>query len=534
MRNLRRISQALFLLLFLLLVLATRYGGSDEIRYPVKAFLDFDPLIALSTFLAAHSLPRVLLWSLTIVLLTALLGRIFCGWICPLGTLHNLMSSLRKKSSWADQEKRLHRWQSLKYYLLVGLLVSSLFSLQLVGFFDPLSLLIRSFAVFIDPVLNMISQTLLAALSHTGIPLLERTAGTLQSWGLDTFLAYEPPHFRQAEVIGIIFLAILLLNLLGARFWCVTLCPLGALLGLLSRFSLPRLQISENCRSCRICNLHCQTAASPFPVDSWKKSECVYCWNCQKLCPEKAVQIHLPGRAPGTKQASSGVNLVNLERRRLLGSALGGALLVPLLRSGPFITLPSPQLIRPPGALPEEEFLQRCIRCGECMKVCPTHGLQPTFFEGGLQGLWTPVLVPRMGYCEYSCTLCGQVCPTGAIQRLHLTEKQKVRIGLAFVDRDRCLPYHQGIACIVCEELCPTPKKAIWLEEGSVKDRVGRVKRVKLPRVDLDLCIGCGICEERCPIVDCPAIRVSSIGESRSSQNQPLLPGGGMTPIPQD
>ena len=516
MRNLRRLSQTLFLLLFLFLVFATRYGGTDQIRYPVKVFLDFDPLILLSTLLAAHALPRDLLWSLTIVLVTALLGRVFCGWICPLGTLHQLMGKLRQRSSWVEQEKRLSRWQPLKYYLLIALLASSLLTLQPVGFFDPLSLLIRSFAVFIDPLLNLIGHGLLGALSRTGLPFLERAADSLRALGLESFLSFEPPHFQQAAIIGTVFLAILALNLLGNRLWCVALCPLGALLGLLSRFSLPRLKIADHCNGCQACNLHCQTAASPYPAGYWKEPECIYCWNCQDLCPEGAAQFQVLGMArpkPG----------LNLERRIFLGSAIGGLLTVPLLRAGPSAILPSPQLIRPPGALPERGFLQRCVRCGECMKVCPTHGLQPTLLEAGCEGLWSPILVPRLGYCEYSCTLCGQVCPTGAIQRLSPEEKQKVRIGLAFLDRNRCLPYSQGIPCIVCEEHCPTPKKAIWLEEGSVRDRGGAAKKLKLPRVDLDLCIGCGICERRCPLQDIPAIRVSCIGESRSPQNQLLL-----------
>jgi MauM/NapG family ferredoxin protein len=386
-----------------------------------------------------------------------------------------------------------------------------------VGFFDPLSLLIRSFAVFVDPAVNLTSQSFLDLLSGSGISVLHRWAEALRAWGWDSFLSFEPPHFHQATLIGLLFIGILLLNLFGNRFWCVGLCPLGALLGLLSHFSLPRLRIGDSCNACRICNLHCQASATPYPAESWKGSECIYCWNCQDLCPEEAAHFQILG----TKKTELGVNL---ERRMLIGSALSGALVVPLIRANSFSLLPSPQLIRPPGARPEMEFLQRCIRCGECMKVCPTQGLQPALLQGGVEGLWSPVLIPRLGYCEYSCTLCGQVCPTGAIQRLPLSEKQKVCIGLAFVDRDRCLPYHQGIACIVCEEVCPTPKKAIRMEAGSVRDPEGKMRRIKLPRVDLDLCIGCGICEKRCPVLDLPAIRVSSVGESRSPHNQLLLP----------
>jgi ferredoxin len=171
----------------------------------------------------------------------------------------------------------------------------------------------------------------------------------------------------------------------------------------------------------------------------------------------------------------------------------------------------------------EKEFLRRCVKCGECMKVCLTNGLQPTLWEAGAEGIWSPMLVPRIGYCEYRCTLCGQVCPTGAIRRLSPEEKAGVRIGLAMIDPGRCLPYAHARSCIVCEEVCPTPKKAIWFETTAVKDRDGRTLSVKQPHVDLSLCIGCGICEAKCPVLGRPAITVSSVGESRSRDNQLLL-----------
>ena len=157
------------------------------------------------------------------------------------------------------------------------------------------------------------------------------------------------------------------------------------------------------------------------------------------------------------------------------------------------------------------------------MKVCITNGLQPTFLEAGFEGMWSPVLVPRIGYCEYRCTLCGQVCPTGAITELKLEEKVNVKIGLAMIDKGRCLPYAHATPCIVCEEVCPTPKKAIWFEHNKAKDRHGRVVAMKQPRVDLELCIGCGICETKCPVVSKPAIFVTNIGESRTKESQLLL-----------
>jgi formate hydrogenlyase subunit 6/NADH:ubiquinone oxidoreductase subunit I len=152
--------------------------------------------------------------------------------------------------------------------------------------------------------------------------------------------------------------------------------------------------------------------------------------------------------------------------------------------------------------------------------VCITNGLQPTLLEAGLEGIWTPRLVPRVGYCEYHCTLCGQVCPTGAIQKLKVAEKVQVKIGLAMIDKNRCLPHAHATPCIACQEVCPTPKKAVWLEDAVEKGRDGRAVALKKPYVDLDLCIGCGICEYVCPVSDRPAISVTSIGESRSEENQ--------------
>lgn len=157
------------------------------------------------------------------------------------------------------------------------------------------------------------------------------------------------------------------------------------------------------------------------------------------------------------------------------------------------------------------------------MKVCPTNAVQPTLFEAGLEGLWSPVLKMKLGYCEYECTLCTQVCPTGAISKISVDEKKKIKIGLAFFDKNRCLPYASARSCIVCEEHCPTPKKAIWFEEVEVLNAQGARVPVKQPHVDPGLCIGCGICEKKCPVADRGAVFVTSVGETRNPQNQILL-----------
>lgn len=219
---------------------------------------------------------------------------------------------------------------------------------------------------------------------------------------------------------------------------------------------------------------------------------------------------------------------LDLGRRSLLvaGSAgVGSALLVRSSAMGEAHTF-NPGLIRPPGSVAEAEFLAKCIRCGACMKACPTNAVQPVFTEGGIAGLWTPVLKMKLGYCDYECNLCSQVCPTHAIQEISLEEKQKIRIGTAYFDRNRCLPWASARTCIVCEEHCPTPKKAIWFQEIEVMKPNGELTTVKQPYVNLELCIGCGICQNKCPIADQRGVYVTSVGETRNPGNQALLDSG--------
>ena len=517
MRSLRRASQIIFFSIFFVLLLKTEYAGTNKISYPVKIFLDFDPLVFFSLLLSNHGIPseapRAIFWALILIFGTLVLGRFFCGWVCPLGSLNHLGSSLRKKKE-GFNEVYGHNW---KYYLLVMILVSSFFTMALVGLMDPISLTIRSFSISILPAINYTLRAIFDTLYEEGPEVILKGSEAVYSLLRAYILSFNQPYFQQAFLLGLLFIGVLALNLIQHSFWCRSLCPLGALLGLCSRYSILRLTHQNNCNACNLCLLTCRGAAQPIDSDKWQREECVLCWNCQAICPQQTprFQWSMPWKQNRAR--------LSLERRQLLFSAFSGLIFIPLIKVNPHARIFEPRLIRPPGALTERDFLRRCVRCGECLKVCLTNGLQPTFLEAGLEGIWSPMLAPRLGYCEYSCTLCGQVCPTGAIKNLEEAEKKKIKIGLAFIDQGRCLPIAFGITCIVCEEHCPTPKKAIWFEENKVFSKDGKFKLVKQPRVDLDLCIGCGICEYKCPVKDQPAIRITSIGETRAPDKQNLL-----------
>jgi MauM/NapG family ferredoxin protein len=203
---------------------------------------------------------------------------------------------------------------------------------------------------------------------------------------------------------------------------------------------------------------------------------------------------------------------LNLDRRKVLTTgiaAAGGALLFHAQPAAGKQAV-NPAYLRPPGAVAEKEFLSKCIRCGECMKVCPMNAIQPAMWESGLEGMWTPLLKMRLGYCDYRCTMCTEVCPTGALQKLAQDVKQKTKLGLAVVDRNRCLPYAAEKPCMECWEHCPLTDKAISLQQTQVT--VGDdTLTLQLPVVSAKLCIGCGACENKCPVAGQAAIRVVSV-----------------------
>jgi polyferredoxin len=445
--------------------------------------LALDPLTAVGTALADWTIPRLAWIGLLVLVATAVLGRFFCGWICPLGTLQHL-------SSWLGGPDRRRRttinryrpWFSTKYFILIIMLTWALFGADHLGWLDPLPLLHRAVATGLRP------------LWHGGL-----MPGGWISFGL--------------------LAAILLLSAWMPRFYCRAICPLGALLGLFARLAPIRIRRDEAaCSSCKLCLIPCQGADEP--LGEHRVSECHVCLNCIGSCTEGSLAY---GMVPATLPEPPALDI---GRRRFLLNVAGTAAVAPVLRvAGGGVAARTHDAIRPPGALAEEAFLARCITCAACVAACPPGALVPDLGRTGVEGLLTPVLIPRRGWCEPSCTRCGEVCPTAALRQLTPESKQaiggpaEVRIGTAFMDRGRCLPWAMQRPCIVCEEMCPTSPKAIWLEEVLITRSEGLVDKRQRPHIDPELCTGCGLCENRCPVGEQAAIRVSSVGETRDPYN---------------
>ncbi len=507
----RRLWQGVFLFLFFFLVFHTAAGATRLLSLSVSGsiFLEMDPLVALGSLLSTGALYHALGWGLltavVIFLLTVLFGRVFCSWICPFGATHHFIGWLFRPRKTPELIRRnaYSPRSTFKYIVFAVFCGAAFFGSLQVGLLDPISLYHRSLTTSLLPVVELV----LRAVMPDGF-----------TWLYDA----DIPFHVFGWVIGFAVLVLFLANLVVPRFFCRYLCPLGAFLGLISRFSLFRIvRDEEKCTNCGLCRRHCEGACDPDK--KLRRSECVVCFNCIEDCPHGALSYRF---LPSERTA---VPWPQFRARRAALGMLAGAMFAPFARlSGRTSVNFSKDVIRPPGSLPEREFLKRCIKCGQCIKVCPTNVLQPALLEAGIEGMWTPVLNMRFGACDKDCTLCSQVCPTGAIQRLLPAERNGtepypgrekpvlVKLGTAFYDRGRCLPWAMDRPCVVCEEVCPVSPKAIQTEEVIVTRSDNTKVTLKRPKIDPARCIGCGSCEHACVVKDLPAVRVTAVGESRS------------------
>ena len=491
-----RISQLFFLALFLFLFIITDYRGRDEISVAVNSFFRANPLVLASYLFAVKGFTALLIPAILTAVFTVILGRFFCGWICPLGTIIDLLTKRMRRSAPIRFLKG-----PFKYYILFTLLVMSLFSVNISGVFDPLAILIRALTFFLYPLLGYAARagwSGLYSLAGDG----RDHVGFVYHFLRDYVLPFRETFYPLAFLSLVIFLFILFLERFEKRNWCRNICPLGTLLGLLGRFSIFSRMPGRICKDCGECKDHCATA---FDEEIFQADGCIRCMQCRVKC--RFDRVVFPFKVKKAFASSAGAEKQPvLSKRILLGSLFSGIFL------SKAFSFRQPEkdhrLLRPPGVTSESEFLKKCVRCGECMKVCLRSALYPDLARAGITGIFMPVIIPRLGYCEYNCTLCGQVCPTGAIPKLSPEKKKKSVIGTAVVDRNLCLPYAKKLNCIVCEEHCPIPEKAIRFETVSDVDYQGRKVILKRPYVIDELCNGCGICENKCPLEGRSAIEV--------------------------
>ena len=412
--------------------------------------LRLDPLVWLLGSVAARQAAPHALFMLALLLATALLGRVFCGWGCPLGTAIDAAGPLRRR-------RPVRPWPGLKLWVLAALIAAAAAGANFAGWLDPLVLASRA-----------------------------------------VYLAFAPAGGWPPVVLAwAVVLAAVALAALAPRFWCRALCPLGAVLSLAARWTPYRRHIGGSCVECGHCEPVCPTGQS---TGGHSPGECLGCRRCQAACPRQSIAFRFRAPLAVANPVPARRPAPAARRRWLLG--LGGMAVAALGGGWARLRRPTP-VLRPPGAPSERRLLARCTGCGACLAVCPTGALLPQLSLARLDAAFAPQFVPRQGPCEPDCTACSEACGTGALAHLTAEAKAAVRIGVAEIDRAECLPWARGERCTICIDACPAEYDAMELRPTAP----GAFR----PFVDESRCTGCGFCEHRCPL-EAPAIRVRRLG----------------------
>ncbi len=456
--------------------------------FAAEGFLILDPLVSLSTSIAARRWVWSLAGAVVILIACVLVPRGFCGYLCPLGTLIDLFDGTIGKRWTRFRVAGEGWWVHIKYYLLSGVLIAALFGVLLSGYVAAIPVVTRGFLFVLEPV----------------------QSGLLRGWHL-----IPPLNAGHWVSIGL-FAGVLALGLLRPRFWCRYVCPSGALFSLGNLFRITERKVEASCIHCNKCVAICPFDAIK-PDFTTRVTDCTLCQTCGGVCPTHSIKfVERWNRFDLKTQDAVAVGGGVFGRRGFIGLAGGSAAALVVGAGGAAITRlfganlgvrGSQPPVRPPGSVPEPEFLELCIRCGECFKACPNSVLQPMGFGQGLEGLWTPRVNADWAGCDSSCNACGQVCPTGAIRALPLAEKRWAHMGLAFVDQATCLPFAGREACQLCVDECAAAGyNAIEFTRVGTQADAGGLPidgtGYLAPVVREDLCVGCGLCQTRCRAIN--------------------------------
>jgi polyferredoxin len=506
-RRVRIAVQAGVFALWVALILATHHPMDSWIArtIPVSLFLRFDPLVMTVVCGGMRVGVSILMLGFVTLGVSLLLGRVFCGWVCPLGSLFDFTGWILRR-----MRVRFHgpspSWYRLKFYLLTAILVFALLGgvSPLMGL-DPIVLITRVAATLFMPLWRVKADVNWAA------------GGSLGMHGA----------LIDGLTLGL-FLVILYGTTKLSRIWCRAVCPLGAYLGLLGRNSVLRRK-TDGCVHCQICVTHCPTGAiSAANPEVYVESECIKCFACSQECP---VDANLFGLSNPLRAVTESQQPVSLGRREVLGTAAAAVVALPTLKVAGGDPQSAKRLIRPPMSREEPDFLSSCIRCGECMKACPTGVLKPAGLEHGLRALWSPVLTPEEGFCKPGCNACSQACPTDAILKYPVEKKTAYKAGTAVFENSRCISYTEEKFCSECVRACPTQAIEVvkdWEPEGAN----GRGSEKPAPagrhpsrpiHVNFDRCIGCGACEFQCNqiVFGKPAMVTTSFGRAMPTTLKP-------------
>lgn len=460
-------------------------------------FLEFRDILpdSIARLLHLQIIPALLAGAIGILVfqfvLALLFGRVYCSVICPAGVLQDIINRLfciGKKKKKGSRRFSYHKPQNLLRYGLTGLsFILLLFGFtELILLLDPYSNFGRIAANLFRPVVvwgnNGVADLLAKADNYT---LFHVSLGTVTTAGLI------------AGTIALITFIVMVI--LRGRLFCNTLCPVGGLLSLISRYSFFRISIDKkSCISCGVCEKSCKAEAINIKEMSVDMSRCVDCFNCVSSCSKNSINYRFkPFYKKETSDASSGkkTELIQPSRRSFLASGATVAVSLPVVSTVAQVYTGKQEKvmpITPPGSISLERFKDKCTGCHICVVQCPSQVLAPAGLQFGLGYMLKPHVAYIDSYCNYECTVCMDVCPNHALKPLTVEEKVTTQVGIAEFFLERCIVETENTDCGACSEHCPT--QAVHMElykEGST---------LTVPTVEPDLCIGCGGCESICPV----------------------------------